>query len=504
MPSNASKPTEFSLDPGRNCWRLVTADRFAVVVDAANYFHAAKSAMLKARHSIFLLGWDFDARVEFEPDNQTLEGPNRVGPFLDWLAERREGLTINLLKWDIGMVRSLGRGETPLFVLNWLAHSRVRLELDSCHPKLAAHHMKLLVVDDVLAFCGGIDMTEGRWDTRNHFENQPGRRSVWNKQLDPWHDMTSCMSGPAAAALGDLARKRWQRATGESLDPPPAVDPVWPEGLTPDATDCEVGLARTVAEHDGHPQTSEIEKLTFDIIRAARKNLYIESQYLASRAIADALGKRLEEPDGPEIVLLNPDTADGWLEAKAMDSARVRLLHMLRAADRYDRFRCYYPVNEAGTPIYVHAKIMLADDRLLRIGSANLNNRSMGYDTECDLLIDAERQTDASAARKMVAARRADLLAEHLAADAETVAACLDETGSLIATIDRHNTAGRHLRPLPLRELTPDEQMIEQTDLVDPERPTPLTEQIGQILKRGRRILSGERATPRLRPRTGK
>ena len=39
--------------------------------------------------------------------------------------------------------------------------------------------------------------------------------------------------------------------------------------------------------------------------------------------------------------------------------------------------------------VMVHSKVMIVDDCLLRIGSANLNNRSMGADTECDLAFEA-------------------------------------------------------------------------------------------------------------------
>ena len=93
---------------------------------------------------------------------------------------------------------------------------------------------------------------------------------------------------------------------------------------------------------------------------------------------------RLQEPFGPEIILVLPKTTEGWLEHKAMDGARHRLLHELWKADRYKRLGVYYPVTAGGKPIYVHAKILTMDDKLLRVGSSNLNNRSMSFDTECD------------------------------------------------------------------------------------------------------------------------
>ena len=37
----------------------------------------------------------------------------------------------------------------------------------------------------------------------------------------------------------------------------------------------------------------------------------------------------------------------------------------------------------------VHAKLCIVDDELVRIGSANLCNRSMGLDAECDVTVEA-------------------------------------------------------------------------------------------------------------------
>ncbi|WP_244606437.1 phospholipase D-like domain-containing protein [Arsenicitalea aurantiaca] len=478
------------LREGETCWRVAEAEQFAVIVDAAAYFRAAKRAILAARHSVLLIGWDFDARNSFEPDGKTLEGPNKIGRFLTWIAKRRPELNIYLLKWDLGMLRSLGRGETPLYMLRWMAHGNITMKLDGAHPKTAAHHMKILVVDDAIAFCGGIDMTTGRWDTRDHLENNPARRSPFGRALDPWHDATTCVTGPAARALGELARDRWRRATSETLPAPPPITAQWPEDIAQDFASVPLGIARTFAEHNGNPQVSEIEKASFAIIAAAERTLYIESQYLASRPIARALAARLAEPDGPEIFVLNPLSADGWLEAEAMDSARIRLLHLIAAADRHKRFSIWHPLNAAGTPIYVHAKIMIADDRILRIGSANLNNRSMGYDSECDLVLDARLAPDPDDTRARILAVRNDLLAEHLGTDTGTIADTLARTGSIRATIAALDRPGsRRLVPLETRPLTALEKTLAETDLVDPERPVSLRHQIGQIARRitGRR-----------------
>src|SRR5690606_6908940 len=124
------------LRPGRNCWRLERAARLAVLIDAEAYFAAVKAAMLQARHSVYLIGWDFDTRIKFEPEGRTLEGPNALGSFLRWLDRNRPELHVHILKWDLGVLQTLGRGTTPMAVLDWLTSRRIRLKLDGAHPQI--------------------------------------------------------------------------------------------------------------------------------------------------------------------------------------------------------------------------------------------------------------------------------------------------------------------------------------------------------------------------------
>ena len=469
------------LVPGDTCWRIERANRFALIVDAADYYRAAKAAILNARHSVMLVGWDFDTRIELEPEGATLDGPNKLGPFLKWIAETRPSVQIRLLKWNLGMIETVLRGETPFYLMQWMAKKNITMELDAAHPRMAAHHQKIVVIDDALAFCGGIDMTQGRWDTREHRKNDKSRKSPWGRQLGPWHDATTCVDGPAARALGDLARDRWHRATGETLTVPDHVDDPWPVDLAPILTDVDVGIARTVAAYEDHEQVTEIEELYLAAIAAARRMIYIESQYFASREIAEAVIARLREPHGPEIVILNPEAQDGWLEEATMGAARARLLEHVKHNDPFNRFRIYYPMSKEDEPIYVHAKVMVVDDELLRIGSSNLNNRSMGFDTECDLAIEAGG--DARLRTEILRVRH-DLLAEHLGVSLEEVRDKIEETGSLIATIEMFSASGRRLVELPIREIGDLEDVLAETDFVDPERPPGLMKRAKRSMKR--------------------
>jgi phosphatidylserine/phosphatidylglycerophosphate/cardiolipin synthase-like enzyme len=469
----AAAPT--GLVPDQNVWRIAHADRASVIVDADEYFRIARAAMLKAKRRIMLIGWDFDARIRLGDAVPDDGGPDTVGAFITWLAKRNPALDVHLLRWDLGAVKALFRGTTIFTILNWMRHPRIHPRLDSAHPTGGSHHQKIVVIDDCFAFCGGIDMTAGRWDTRAHADDDGGRTDPGGTAYGPWHDATTALSGPAAVALGDHARHRWQLAGGGKLDPVKDGEDCWPDILEPQFTDVAIGIARSAPKMGDVDPIVEIERLYLSQIAAARRHIYAESQYFASRRVAEAIARRLDEPDGPEIVIINPVTAQGWLEPLAMDTARARLVEALRRRDRHGRFRLYHPHTAGGEPIYVHAKIMIVDDRMLRVGSSNLNNRSLRLDTECDIVIDTEQPGNGDEAAT-IAAIRNDLIAEHLGLKLETVAARLAETGSLIATIEGLRGDGRTLRDYETPDLADIEKWLADNEVLDPEGPDEMFE----------------------------
>lgn len=461
------------LEPGRNCWRVEPADRFAVIVDAADYFVAVRRAMLAARHSILLIAWDFDARIALGQADDG--GPERLGDFILWLAERTPTLHIRLLRWDTGAIATLFRGNTLWTILRWKAHPRITLKLDAAHPLASSHHQKIVAIDDAIAFCGGIDMTMKRWDTRQHLDDDPRRVSPGGRRHEPWHDVTSAFDGRAARAIGDLARARWRTATGEALPACPACRDRWPEGLKPTFTGMRLGIARSVPKMDGVAPVHEIEAAYEDLIGAARRMIYAESQYFASRRIARAIAARLAADDPPEIVIVNPQGAEGWLEPLAMDTARARLVQALQRLDRRGRLRIYHPRTAGGAPIYVHAKVMIVDDRVVRVGSSNFNNRSMRLDTECDVILAAD-EPGAAHLEDEIAALRADLLAEHLGVAPGTVARTLARTGSLIATVEALRGPGRSLVPYQVPALSGLAEWLADNEILDPDGPDEIFE----------------------------
>jgi len=496
MDAEPSKPIS-AATLQRAFWQTAEATRSTFIVDADEYFRAARSAMLQAKRRILLIGWDFDARIHFAGDGQD-GGPPTVGAFISWLVKQSPLLEINILRWDTGALTTLFHGRTLLTLLRWMRDPQIHLKLDGHHPVAASHHQKVVVIDDCVAFCGGIDMTRERWDTRAHRDSEPRRVTPAGRPHGPWHDAAMALEGPIARALGDACRDRWRAAGGRPLDPVTGGRDCWPAGLSADFVNVPVGISRTLPQMDDQEPVHEIEALYVTLIARARRLIYAESQYFASRRVAEAIARRLDEPDGPEIVIVNPTTANGWLEPIAMDTARARLVSELRKRDVHGRFRLYHPFTAEGVPIYVHAKVTVIDDEVLRVGSSNFNNRSLRLDTECDVTIDAASAPDVGVER-VIADIRDGLLAEHLGATRESLTRKMAETGSLIASIAALQTPGRSLRDYELPELTAAGEWLADSELLDPEGPDAMFEPLSR--RRGLLFHLRHRHRGRSRPR---
>jgi len=458
------------LRPGHNCWRLERASRLAFLIDGETYFAAFRAAAAQAHRSIFIIGWDIDSRVALLRDSPPDDLPVALGQFLDNLARNRKGLDIYVLDWDFAMLYALDREILPIYKLGWNTHRRVHFRLDGEHPVGASHHQKIVIIDDTVAFVGGLDLTKGRWDTREHRPDEPRRRNPQGLSYPPFHDVQMLVDGQAAAALGALARERWRRATGVRLllDGRSTRDP-WPPKVTPWLTDVQVAIARTEPSYQSYREVQEIKQLYLDAIGAAQDWIYIENQYFTVTEIGAALEERLKEPEGPEVVIVSRHHGGGWLEESTMGTLRERVLERLKAADRHQHLRVFYPDHDGlrNQAINVHSKLMIVDNRFVRIGSANLNNRSMGYDTECDLAVEA---TDNRVAMT-IASLRNELLAEHLGASVKSVEEAVRNHQSLIKAIDALSVGYRRLKRLSPDAPSEIDAWLPDSEVIDPERP---------------------------------
>lgn len=436
----APTDTEPLLRPGRNIWCREKAARASVLVDGANYFDALRKAMLNAREAIHIAGWDLDSRMKLVGESGKADDgfPEKLAAFLSALVTRKPHLRIRLLLWDYSVVFAFERELTPLYSFLWATPPQIELCLDDTLPIGASHHQKIAVIDDSMAFSGGLDLTRRRWDTSEHRPGDERRIDPTGAGYDPFHDVQMAVDGAAAVALGRLFRERWKRAACERLPAPrqPGAADRWPEGLEPDFRDVEIGIARTLPACADQAEVREVEALFFDMVDAAERSLYVENQFLTCQRFTRRLIERLKARPELEALLVTPQAYRSWIEHQAMGVGRERVMALLTEAGVADRVRIVFPearTDGESVPVMVHAKVMIVDDRLLRIGSANLCNRSMGFDTECDLVIEATNERERAAIRAV----RDRMIGEHVGLGVDDAADLVPSDGSILALIER-------------------------------------------------------------------
>ncbi|HEY2864722.1 MAG TPA: VTT domain-containing protein [Casimicrobiaceae bacterium] len=477
--------------PGRNCWCLAHAARVGFLVDGSEYFGAVRAALAGAQREIFILGWDIDSRMWLVPEGANDGFPEPLREFLNALVVARPQLQIYVLSWDFALLFALEREWLARLKFGWRTRRRLHFQLDDHHPTSASHHQKLVVVDNALAFVSGFDLTRNRWDTSRHLPDDPTRRNADGSGYPPFHDVGALVDDEAARALGELARERWHRATGRRLPKPEAAPQpaTWPASVAVALNDVEVAIVRTEPAFDGESAIAEVRQLHLDAIASAKASIFAENQYFTSRLIADAFEARLADPAGPEIVVVSPMTQSGWLEVSTMGVLRARIHRRLVQADAGSRYRVYCPwlgddAPTASQCLNVHSKVLVIDDEILSVGSANLSARSMNLDTECNIAIEAGGDLRVRAA---ISGLRARLLGEHLDRAPSVVAAAIEQGGSLIGAIEALGGAARSLRPLGVTEEDEWSSVLADQPMIDPEEPVDVDRLLSEVVANNER-----------------
>jgi phospholipase D1/2 len=446
-----SAPGSFRLfEENRNCWWAGEAAHASVIVDCGNYYRDLYESLRRARHSIFILGWDIDSRIELlrGEDARQAADPINLFDLLQKKAAENPRLEIYLNRWSYSLI--FVKERESFSDLKWRLRSPPNIHYceDAVIPVGACHHQKIVVVDDEVAYCGGMDVAIGRWDFREHHVHNADRvdpagtlRPRHSVAYGPYHDIQAVVSGAAARKFGELARRRWRLAAGYDPVPLRSVAPgglpaSWPPADPPQLEKVRSAITLTEPGLYGAPANREVEQMYLDMVAAAQDFIYIENQFVAYSPLAEALNKRLREKPGLRVLILSCFDPEGVFEKKAMWTARAEFRDLMTAGGVETRAAIAYPVSaEQGVtrPVRIHSKVMIVDDRYLRVGSSNINIRSMGLDTECDLVIEGGD----SLSRAAIAAIRNDLIREHTGFEAAHI-------GQLIAA---GRPVGDFLRP---------------------------------------------------------
>ncbi|MCA6117432.1 VTT domain-containing protein [Bradyrhizobium sp. WSM 1738] len=395
----------------------------AILNDAAAYFAALREALLLATRQVYIIGWDIHSLTRFVgPSGHADDGyPEELGAFLKALLRAKPELRINILIWNFPPLYAAEREWNSVAKFTAGASNRLRFCFDSSLPLGSAQHQKIVVIDGSLAFVGGLDLTIRRWDTSAHEVHHPQRTDPDGKPYPPFHDVQCMVDGAAAASLTEVAENRW-RSAGCTVENSVAVmSDRWPASVPVQSRGMTVGIARTEIASASAPGVNEVARLFEASINAADRLIYIENQFTSSTDIARLLVKRMLDVPQLRVLIVTPKLHSSWFESQAMQSGRGGFIGQFVAADVMDRVRFVYPsTRDAQTDavVMVHSKVMIVDDRILRVGSANLNNRSMGADTECDLAFEATSE----AHRKYIARLRRQLIGHFCGVDEREVA----------------------------------------------------------------------------------
>ncbi len=431
------------LIPGETCATVVDHTRGGVLVDGRDFYRAFYEAACKAEHSILMAGWQFSSSVKLVrgADADSCDLPTELIELLAELCKRRPDLDVYMLPWDSSPVFTFEREPLQRLKFHLKGHKRIHWKMDNCHPPGASHHQKLIVIDRAIAFVGGMDICDSRWDDRAHAAELKERCSG-NRSYTPYHDVQAYVTGDAVDVLRKWFCERWQLASGEHLalpDCPRTTIEIQPtfEVFAP-----RIALARTWPKmtEPAHNEIRELYHLHARAIGGAKRLIYIENQYFSSDEIARSLETRMraDRDNKLDIVMVLPQKSAGFKERISIGVYQARLLEQLTktAAETGHRLGVYYQVARGGgdedIPVFIHAKVLAVDDRFLLISSANTSNRSMGYDTELGIAWEAPEPTPSLHDARM------DLLAEHIGverAEAETLLG--DSPNGLVKRLDQ-------------------------------------------------------------------
>jgi len=360
-----------------------------VLIDGAEALPAIAEAIAGARHSVRIAGWHLAPHFELVRESP----PVVLGSLLAATVAR--GVDVRVLLWSGAPVPAFHptRKEVAADVETLVRQTGIRCVTDPHQHPVHCHHEKLIVIDDELAFVGGIDLTDYDGDRFDHGHHPARRRKGW-------HDVATRLRGPAVADVADHFRLRWREVTGESIAAGPVPEPI--------AGGSTVQVVRTVAEtmYDAVPHGDfRILESYLRALRGARRLVYLENQFLWSPEVVRILVDKLQRPpsDDFRLVVLLPAKANN-----GQDDTQGQLSVLAAADDGHERFlACTIRGLTDGRedPVYVHAKVGIVDDRWLTVGSANLNAHSLFNDTEMNVVSD-----DHALAR----ATRERLWAEHL------------------------------------------------------------------------------------------
>ena len=383
-----------AIDPPVDGWADTAAfapaagTQVELLVDGHEALPRMAEEIAAARSHVHLTGWYFSADFRLGYGGPTLR---------ELLADVAERADVRVLAWAGAPLPLFhpDRREVRRMRDELIGGTRISMALDAKERPMHCHHEKLVLVDDRVAFVGGIDLTSLAGQRLDHSEHPP-------RDTLGWHDACFRLEGPLVADVAAHFLLRWRELADDAA--PDAV------GRPPVDGGLEAQLVRTVPEHvyAGLPKGEfTILESYLRALRSAERLVYLESQFLWSPELVSILAAKLREPPSDDfrvVVVLPAHPNNGTDDTRGQLGVLVDAAQGGGRAERFLACTLYQP-GPNGHPVYVHAKVGMVDDRWLTVGSANLNEHSLFNDTEVNVVL-----RDEQAAR----AARLRLWSEHL------------------------------------------------------------------------------------------
>ncbi|SFR08650.1 phospholipase D1/2 [Poseidonocella sedimentorum] len=254
----------------------------------------------------------------------------------------------------------------------------------------ASHHHKLAVFDRERLYIGGLDLNNRRYDTHAH--DQPTQKT--------WHDVQLMLGDRTLAEAGHRYLESLAETVAGAKPPPPV-----PGFLRSQSQPRRFGLTHI----SPRPALREIRAAHLREIARAERLIYLETQFFRDRVIARALCRAARRTPDLTLIMTLPGAPEdvafhgsGSLDSRFGENLQARCVtkvlrafgprvffgapvqpRPVRAADsQQDRARL------AGAPlVYVHAKVSIFDRRAAIVSSANLNGRSLNWDSEAGVIL---------------------------------------------------------------------------------------------------------------------
>jgi cardiolipin synthase len=269
-------------------------------------------------------------------------------------------------------------------------------------------HRKLLIVDDVVAFTGGMNINRKYSSASSGGSGKSGgsgSSGARASQNSGWRDTDIVVRGPAVVGFGRIFRENWQRAGGTIDDPP---DPP-PKKAGHD-------LVSILASLGGDNTVSSIRVAYELAIDKATRRVWITQPYFGpDPALIEALKNAVAR--GVDVQIILPSRSDS---AIVLANSRYYYTKLLDAGVRV------YESNDT----MMHAKTAVIDGIWATVGSSNLDYRSFLHNDEVNAVVigtgfgaqmekqfgidrDASREITADAWRKRSWFGRAKEYASH-------------------------------------------------------------------------------------------